>query len=138
VQAAATTAPPAAAAGAPGAAPAAAPGSVPVRIAIAPALAGQVTPGTPLFVLARDPTNPGPPLAAKRLSDVKFPLDVVLTDADAMAEGRNVSAAKQLTIVARFSKSGMPMASSGDLYGEVRYDPATGRPVELTIDKTVP
>jgi cytochrome c-type biogenesis protein CcmH len=138
VQAAATTAPSATAAAAPGAAPAAAPGSVPVRIAIAPALAGQVTPGTPLFVLARDPTNPGPPLAAKRLSDVKFPLDVVLTDADAMAEGRNVSAAKQLTIVARFSKSGMPMASSGDLYGEVRYDPATGRPVELTIDKTVP
>ena len=67
-----------------------------------------------------------------------FPLDIVLTDADAMAEGRTVSTAKQLTIVARFSKSGMPTASSGDLYGEVRYDPASGRPVELTIDKTVP
>lgn len=134
---------PTAAGAAPAAAPQgavakAAPGSVPVRVTIAPALASQVPPGTPLFVLARDPTNPGPPLAAKRLADVKFPLDVVLTDADAMAEGRTVSAAKQLTIVARFSKSGMPMASSGDLYGEVRYDPATGKPVELTIDKTVP
>jgi cytochrome c-type biogenesis protein CcmH len=116
----------------------AAPGSVPVRVSIAPALAAQVAPGTPLFVLARDPSNPGPPLAAKRLADVKFPVDIVLTDADAMAEGRTVSTAKQLTIVARFSKSGMPMASSGDLYGEVRYDPATGKPVELTIDKTVP
>lgn len=116
----------------------AAPGSVPVRVTIAPALAGKVAPGTPLFVLARDPTNPGPPLAAKRLANVAFPLDVVLTDADAMAAGRTISSAKQLTIVARFSTSGMPMASSGDLYGEVRYDPATGRPVELTIDKTVP
>jgi cytochrome c-type biogenesis protein CcmH len=123
---------------APQAASKVAPGTVPVRVTIAPALAGQVAPGTPLFVLARDPTNPGPPLAAKRLADAKFPLEVVLTDADAMAEGRTVSGAKQLTIVARFSKSGMPMASSGDLYGEVRYDPATGKPVELTIDKTVP
>ncbi len=116
----------------------AAPGTVPVRVTIAPALAGKIAPGTPLFVLARDPTNPGPPLAARRLADVKFPLEVVLTDADAMAEGRTVSTAKQLTIVARFSTSGMPTASSGDLYGEVRYDPATGKPVELTIDKTVP
>jgi cytochrome c-type biogenesis protein CcmH len=128
--------------GAPTAAPQGAakatPGTVPVRVTIAPALAAQVAPGTPLFVLARDPTNPGPPLAAKRLVDVQFPLEVVLTDADAMAEGRTVSGAKQLTIVARFSKSGMPMASSGDLYGEVRYDPATGKPVDLTIDKTVP
>lgn len=123
---------------APAAGASATPGSVPVRVSLAPALAGQIPPGTPLFVIARDPTNPGPPLAAKRLANVTFPLDVVLTDADAMAEGRTVSAAKQLTIVARFSKSGMPMASSGDLYGEVRYDPATGKPVELTIDKTVP
>jgi cytochrome c-type biogenesis protein CcmH len=147
VQVAATAATPAAGAGpAPAGTPAAAaqagskaaPGTVPVRVTIAPALAAQVAAGTPLFVLARDPTNPGPPLAAKRLAGVQFPLEVVLTDADAMAEGRTVSTAKQLTIVARFSKSGMPMASSGDLYGEVRYDPSSGKPVELTIDKTVP
>lgn len=115
-------------------------GAVTVRLKLAPALAAQVPPGAPLFVLARDPTNPGPPLAAKRLQGVQFPLELVLSDADAMAAGRTISTAKTLTLVARFSKSGMPMASSGDLYGEVGYDPVKdkGKAVEITIDRTVP
>ncbi len=115
-------------------------GAVKVRLKLAPALAAQVPPGAPLFVLARDPSNPGPPLAAKRLQGVQFPLELVLSDADAMAPGRTISGAKTLTIVARFSKSGMPMASSGDLYGEVGYDPAKdkGRTIDVTIDRTVP
>jgi cytochrome c-type biogenesis protein CcmH len=115
-------------------------GAVSIRLKITPALAAQVPAGAPLFVLARDPTNPGPPLAAKRLQGVQFPIDLVLSDADAMAAGRTISAAKTLQIVARFSKSGMPMASSGDLYGEVGYDPARdkGKAVEITIDRTVP
>jgi cytochrome c-type biogenesis protein CcmH len=119
---------------------AAAPGSVRVKLSIAPALAAKVPAGAPLFVLARDPTNPGPPLAAKRLGGIQLPYELVLSDADAMAAGRTISGAKSLTIVARFSSSGMPMASSGDLYGEVSYDPASrkGAPVEITIDKTVP
>jgi cytochrome c-type biogenesis protein CcmH len=121
------------------AAAAAGPGAVQIRIKLAPSLASQVPAGAPLFVLARDPGNPGPPLAAKRLAGVQFPYDLVLSDADAMAAGRTISSAKNLTIVARFSKSGMPMASSGDLYGEVGYDPAKGKgSVEITIDKTVP
>lgn len=138
---AATGMPPAMAAGAGGAA-AASPGAggVQLHLKIAPGLAGQVPAGAPLFVLAKDPTNPGPPLAVKRLSDARFPLDLTLSDADAMAAGRTISSAKQLTIVARFSKSGMPMAQSGDVYGEIALDPAkaAGKPVDLTIDRTVP
>lgn len=115
-------------------------GAVTVRLKISPALAAQIPAGAPLFVLARDPSNPGPPLAAKRLAGAQFPMELVLSDADAMAAGRTISAAKNLQIVARFSKSGMPMASSGDLYGEVGYDPVKdkGKPVEITIDRTVP
>jgi cytochrome c-type biogenesis protein CcmH len=124
----------------PNAAAAAGPGAVQIRLKVAPALAAKIPAGAPLFVLARDPTNPGPPLAAKRLGGVQFPYDLTLSDADAMAAGRTISTAKSLTIVARFSSTGMPMASSGDLYGEVSYDPATrkGAPIEITIDKTVP
>ena len=32
----------------------------------------------------------------------------------------------------------MPQQSSGDLYGEVAYDLASGKPVDLLIDKQVP
>lgn len=121
-----------------GAGAAAAPGSIVVKVTVSPALAARVPPSAPLFVLARDPAQPGPPLAAKRLIAVQPPLEVVLTAADAMVEGRTIATAKQLTIVARYSTSGMPMASSGDLYGEARYDAGQGKPVEIVIDRTVP
>jgi hypothetical protein len=65
-------------------------------------------------------------------------MDVVLTEQDAMMPGRTVKDAKQLTIVARFSASGMPQQASGDLYGEVAYDLASGKPMDLVIDKQVP
>jgi hypothetical protein len=43
-----------------------------------------------------------------------------------------------LTLVARISLSGQPVASSGDLFGEVGYDFASARPASVTIDRTVP
>jgi cytochrome c-type biogenesis protein CcmH len=121
-----------------GAAVAAGPGSVTVHVKVAASLAAKIPAGAPLFVLARDPTQPGPPFAAKRFAGAKLPMDVVLTEQDAMMPGRTVKDAKQLTIVARFSASGMPQQASGDLYGEVAYDLASGKPMDLVIDKQVP
>jgi len=120
------------------AAPAGSPGSVTVHVTVSPSLAARVPPGTPLFVLARDPTQPGPPFAAKRFPQAALPMDVVLTDQDSMMPTRTLKNAQQLVIVARYSTSGMPTAASGDLYGEVPYDLAAGRPVDLLIDKQVP
>ena len=43
---------------------------------------------------------------------------------------------ESLTIVARLSLSGQPMASSGDFYGELLYSTVNGnREVELQIDQ---
>jgi cytochrome c-type biogenesis protein CcmH len=109
-----------------------------VHVTLSPALAGRVPAGTPLYVLARDPTQPGPPFAAKRFAGAALPLDVVLTEQDSMMPGRTLKNAQQLVIVARYSTSGMPSAASGDLYGEVPYDLAKGRAVDLLIDKQVP
>jgi cytochrome c-type biogenesis protein CcmH len=134
-------APPAAdAAGAGAAAPPAAsgPGTVTVRVSIAPALAARVPAGAPLFVLARDPGQPGPPFAARRLAGAALPLEVRLTAADAMMPQRTLRDARQLVIVARYSASGAPQAASGDLYGEVPYDLAKGLPTDLVIDRVVP
>lgn len=114
------------------------PGTVTVHVRISPALAAKVPPGAPLFVLARDPTQPGPPFAAKRFAGATLPVEVVLTEQDAMMPGRTIKNAKQLVIVARFSASGMPQQASGDLYGEVSYDLASGKAVDLTIDKQAP
>jgi cytochrome c-type biogenesis protein CcmH len=120
------------------AAAASGPGTVTVHVKVAPALAGKIPPGAPLFVLARDPSQPGPPFGAKRFAGAALPMEVVLTEQDAMMPGRTIRDAKQLMIVARFSASGMPQQASGDLYGEVAYDLASGKPVDLLIDKQVP
>jgi cytochrome c-type biogenesis protein CcmH len=114
------------------------PGAATVHVSVSPALAARIPAGTPLFVLARDPTQPGPPFAAKRLPATPLPATVVLGEQDAMMPGRTLKAAHQLVIVARYSASGRPTASSGDWYGEVPYDLAAGKTTELVIDKQVP
>ena len=120
-----------------GAAPAqAAEGAIPLDIAVAPALAARVPPDTTLFVLARSGTG-GPPLAALRRSTSELPLQVTLTDANAMIPGTSLTQVDALVLVARVSLTGRPIASSGDLYGEVRYDPATKGRIKLTIDRVV-
>ena len=127
-----------AAAPAPAAGLAPAPGIVTVRVRISPALAAKVPPGAPLFVLARDPTQPGPPFGAKRLASAALPMELQITEQDSMMPTRTIKDAKQLIIVARFSTSGMPTQASGDLYGEVPYDLKKGKAVDLVIDKQVP
>lgn len=107
-----------------------------LNIVVAPELAARVPANTPLFILARG-TAGGPPLAAVRRSSGELPLSLTLTDANAMIPGTSLKQVDELTIVARVSLSGRPVASSGDLYGEVRYDPAASGPMTVTIDRAV-
>lgn len=114
------------------------PGVVTVEIRVSPAIAARIPKGAPLFVLARDPTQPGPPFAAKRLSDLALPAVVALTQQDALMPGRTLKDAHQVLVIARFSKSGGPIAAPGDPYGEVAYDLASGGKIILTIDRVTP
>ncbi len=109
-----------------------------VRVSLSPALAAKVPQGAPLFVLARDPTQPGPPFGAKRIAAAALPMQVSLGEQDAMLPARTIKTSHQLVIVARFSASGSPIGTRGDLYGEVPYDLKSGRAVDLLIDKQVP
>ncbi|HEU0225093.1 MAG TPA: tetratricopeptide repeat protein [Steroidobacteraceae bacterium] len=108
-----------------------------LTIAIAPALAGQVPPGSTLFVIARG-NEGGPPLAVVRRAVGSWPVAVAMTDANAMLPGTSLAAAGPLRLVARISRQGGPVAASGDLYGEVGYDFASASPVTVTIDRIVP
>jgi cytochrome c-type biogenesis protein CcmH len=129
--------PPAAAETAPAEAPAPGPeGGIALRVEMAPQLAGRVPPGTTLFILARGAQG-GPPLAAIRRSADELPLDVTLTDANAMVPGTSLTQVDSLSLVARVSFTGRPIASTGDLFGEVRYDPSAKGRIKLTIDQVV-
>jgi cytochrome c-type biogenesis protein CcmH len=110
---------------------------VQVRVAVAPNLRYQLTAQSALFVLARDPDQPGPPFAAKRLPP-QFPAEVSLSAADAMLPQRQIRPGQKLEVVARISLSGQPQSASGDPYGQVSYHVGTDGKLNLVIDKLAP
>jgi len=91
-----------------------------------------------VFVIARDPDQPSPPIAAVRRKVSELPDEVSIGDADAMIPGRVPSGFARLEIVARVSMSGQPMAQSGDWFGSEVIDMSGSRTVEIVIDRPVP
>lgn len=108
-----------------------------VRIDVSPALRFEPTAGAALFVAARDPNQPGPPFAAKRLP-LKFPVDVTLTAADAMLPQRRITAGQTLDVVARISLNGQPQSATGDPFGQVSYHVGKDGTLSIVIDKLAP
>lgn len=93
----------------------------------------------PLFILARDPGAGGPPLAVQRHSSTDLPLNIELSERDAMIPTRSIAGVPKVVVVARLSRSGAPQAQSGDLYGEAEYEFGTSSgPLTIMIDRSVP
>lgn len=113
--------------------------SLSVSVRIAPEIQEQLRQPMPLFILARDPVAPGPPLAVQRRSSAEAPLNVQLTEADAMLPTRTIAGVARVKVIARVSLSGAPQERSGDFYGEADYDFSndTGT-LQILIDRTVP
>jgi cytochrome c-type biogenesis protein CcmH len=111
--------------------------TVRVHVTVDPRLANKVPTHNTLFVLARDPSAPGPPLAVKRFDTPTMPLDVVLSSKDAMLPNRTIATATHLVIVARYSLSGQPVAAAGDLSGEIAIDPAHTDAADVSISSVV-
>lgn len=110
--------------------------AVRIKVALSPKLHYTPT-DAPLFVFVRDPKQPGPPLAVKRL-ETRFPQTVELTTADAMIAGRAISPGEDVQVVARIARSGSPIAHKGDPFGETAYHVGRDGVVEITIDRVTP
>jgi cytochrome c-type biogenesis protein CcmH len=108
-----------------------------VRVSLSPRLAAKIPADAPLFVAARDPQQPGPPFAVKRLA-AKFPVDVELSPADAMLASRRIAAGQRLEVVARVALGGTPTASSGDPFGQVSYHVGKDGKLDIVIDRLAP
>ena len=111
-----------------------------IRIAISvdPKIAGKLQPGTPLFVAARQPGIPGPPLAAVRMSSDQLPTTVVLSDANSMMEGRNLSSVDDVEVIARVAFGGTAVTATGDLIGKVGQKKGGPEDVAIVIDQVAP
>lgn len=108
-------------------------------VTIAPEIQKQLRGPLTLFVLARDPAAPGPPLAVQRRNSSEIPLTVELSERDAMMPSHSIANASRVEVVARLSQSGTPQARSGDFFGSADYDfgKDTGT-LRIVIDRTVP
>jgi hypothetical protein len=107
-------------------------------VELATKLAARAVAGATLFIYAKQPDTPGPPLAVVRLPADHWPVSFTLTDANAMVPGRNLSSAQTVQVEARISKSGQALPQSGDLVGSVTsVNPREGRPVKISIDRQI-
>ncbi|MCG8673436.1 MAG: c-type cytochrome biogenesis protein CcmI [Pseudomonadales bacterium] len=74
-----------------------------------------------LMVYAQAEQGPPMPLAVKKISlPTAFPLQVTLSDADAMMAAMKLSQFEAVKITARLSQAGKAMKSSGEWFGELR------------------
>jgi cytochrome c-type biogenesis protein CcmH len=115
--------------------PAAAPktGGITVKVALDPSL--KLPAGATLFVIARQPGGPPMPVAAEKIADPRFPLEVTLDDADSPMPTLKLSALAKVELIARLSTSGDATPRAGDLESPAHTvtQPAAAA-VELTLD----
>ena len=108
-----------------------------VRIELDPALAAAIGPEAALFVVVRTAGQPRP-LAAKRLPPDGFPLEITLSDADAMLPGTRLAESGPLELLARISQSGAANAAAGDLEAPATPAAADGATTTLRITTVRP
>jgi hypothetical protein len=107
-------------------------------VEIASKLAPRAPTGATLFIYAKQPNAPGPPLAVLRMRAEHWPVTFTLNDANAMVPGRNLSNADSVQIEARISRSGEALPQSGDLVGSVTsVNPHGGHAVKISIDREI-
>jgi len=121
-----------------GAATAATGRTIRVAVTVDPALLGKLKSGSAVFVSAREVGIPGPPLAAVRLNSDELPTTVVLSDANEMVEGRNLSSVDEVQVLARVAFGGTAVVASGDLIGEARHRKGAAPELSVVIDKVSP
>jgi cytochrome c-type biogenesis protein CcmH len=104
-----------------------------VRVTLSDALKAKVLPTDTVFVFARAVSGPPAPLAVKRVTVADLPVDVELTDADAMMPQLKLSNFPEVQLVARVSRAGQP--TTGEWIGRSQPLPSnvTARQA-LTID----
>lgn len=79
-----------------------------VRVELAEALKDKVKPDDTVFIFARASSGPPMPLAAKRVTVAELPIDVELSDSDAMMPSMKLSSFPEVQLVARVSRAGQP------------------------------
>ena len=109
-----------------------------INVSLGASASAAGLPDATVYIIARDPNQPAPPVAAVRRRVSELPAAVSISDADAMIAGRVPSGFAQLEIIARVSLTGQPVAQPGDWFGQQIIDTAATETVPIIIDQQVP
>jgi cytochrome c-type biogenesis protein CcmH len=109
-----------------------------ISVKVDPSLADKVKPGTVLFVAAREPGIPGPPIAATRITTDDLPAVVVLSDANTMIAGRDLSSVNDVEVVARVAYGGTAVTVTGDLIGRAVQKKGGSESLDVVINQVQP
>lgn len=115
-----------------------APMALTIAVTLAATAESVVDPDATVFVIARDPAQPSPPIAVARRKAGELPIEITMTDSDAMIPGRLLSGFETLEIIARVSASGQPMAQTGDWFASVVIETESQRQLSIVVDQQVP
>jgi cytochrome c-type biogenesis protein CcmH len=109
-----------------------------INISLSDEVVSTLSADATVFVIARVPGQPGPPIAVKRQQLADFPKLIELGDRDVMIQGRKLSNFSKLEIVARVTASGQPIAQSGDWFGSLIANANSGQTIDLLINQKIP
>jgi cytochrome c-type biogenesis protein CcmH len=112
--------------------------AIPVKVSVADELLVNVPAETPVFIVAR-PLEGGMPLAGVRLTAADLPVELVLSDADAMTPQARLSGYETVSVSARISLSGDVAPQPGDMIAEITDIPTKGlsQPLEIVVSEVV-
>lgn len=109
-----------------------------VKLSVSEEALATLAADSTVFIIARDPDQPSPPIAVTRRRLSELPAMVELSDRDAMIPGRRLSNFERVEIIARISISGAPIAQSGDWFDSSVVETSGKKVIELDIDQVVP
>jgi cytochrome c-type biogenesis protein CcmH len=113
--------------------------AIEVIVRLDPDLAAKADPNDLVFIYAKALSGPPMPLAAVRKQVKDLPITVRLDDSTAMMPEMRLSGFPEVAVGARISRSGNPIAKSGDLEGEIKpVKPGQSGPVMVLIDSIHP
>lgn len=110
---------------------------VTARLTVGDAAEAALPAEATIFVIARDPAAPGPPIAVLRRRLSELPVTIGLGERESMVAGRSLASFAEFELMARVSLSGQPTAQPGDWYGSQIVKPDENNVVELSINEQV-
>jgi cytochrome c-type biogenesis protein CcmI len=110
--------------------------AIKVTITLAESLIQKIPDNATLFVFAKAVSGPRMPLAVVKKNAFSFPLDVVLSEENAMVEGLSIAKFEQVIITARVSVDENVMSAAGELQGQSKVIEVKNSPkVNVLIDQ---